>query len=134
MPALKLEVITPEKIILKTEAESVVAPGLQGYLGVLPRHAPLITPLKAGVVSYGREGSEEGRLAVSGGFLEAGAGHVIILADTAEKSADIDVERARQAKERAQRRLQERPAGLDVSRAEAALQRALARLKTAGAS
>jgi F-type H+-transporting ATPase subunit epsilon len=129
-----LEVITPEKMVLKTEAASVTAPGIQGYLGFLPRHAPLITPLKAGVVSYSREGSEGGRLAVSGGFLEAGADRVVILADTAEKSADIDIERARQAKERAQKRLQERPAGLDVSRAEAALQRALARLKTAGAS
>ncbi|NLW06640.1 MAG: F0F1 ATP synthase subunit epsilon [Clostridia bacterium] len=132
MPALMLEVITPEKIVLKTEAASVTAPGIQGYLGVLPRHAPLITPLKAGVVTYSREGSEAERLAVSGGFLEAGADRVVILADTAEKATDIDVERARQAKERAEKRLRERPANLDVARAEAALQRALARLKAAG--
>lgn len=129
---LRLEVITPERVVVKTEAGSITAPGITGYLGVLPKHAPLITPLKAGVVTYRCEGSGEERLAVSGGFLEAGPGHVVILADTAEKAAEIDVERARQAKERAEKRLRERPPGLDVARAEAALQRAIARLKTTG--
>ncbi|CEP68441.1 ATPase, F1 complex, delta/epsilon subunit [Moorella glycerini] len=133
MAPLKLEVITPERVTLKAEAESIIAPGVLGYLGVLPGHAPLITPLKAGVVTYRPEGGGEERLAVSGGFLEAGPEHVVILADTAEKAAEIDVERARQARERAARRLRERPPGLDVARAEAALQRATARLKAAGA-
>jgi len=133
MPPLHLEVITPERVILKTEAGSITAPGVLGYLGVLPKHAPLITPLKAGVVTYRREGAGEERLAVSGGFLEAGPEHVIILADTAEKAAEIDVERARQARERAKKRLRERAPDLDVARAEAALQRAMARLKTTGA-
>ncbi|KYH33610.1 F0F1 ATP synthase subunit epsilon [Neomoorella mulderi] len=133
MAPLKLEVITPERVTLKAEAESVIAPGVLGYLGVLPGHAPLITPLKAGVVTYRPEGGGEERLAVSGGFLEAGPEHVVILADTAEKADEIDVERARQAKARAEKRLRERPPGLDVARAEAALQRATARLKAAGA-
>lgn len=132
MPALKLEVITPERVVLKTEADSVIAPGISGYLGILPKHAPLITPLQAGVTIYSRQGSGEERLAVSGGFLEAGPEHVVILADTAETAAEIDVERARQAKERAEKRLLERAAGLDVIRAEAALKRAMARLKAAG--
>jgi F-type H+-transporting ATPase subunit epsilon len=133
MAPLKLEVITPERVTLKTEAEGVIAPGILGYLGILPGHAPLITPLKAGVVTYRQQGGGEERLAVSGGFLEAGPEHVVILADTAEKAAEIDVERARQAKARAEKRLRERPPGLDVARAEAALQRAVARLKAAGA-
>lgn len=132
MAPLNLEVITPEKVTLKAGVISVIAPGVLGYLGILPRHAPLITPLKAGVVTYRPEGGGEERLAVSGGFLEAGPKHVVILADTAEKAGEIDVERAREAKERAERRLRERPAGLDVARAEAALQRAVARLKAAG--
>ncbi|WP_258358834.1 F0F1 ATP synthase subunit epsilon [Moorella sulfitireducens (nom. illeg.)] len=132
MPPLQLEVITPERVTLKTEVEDVIAPGILGYLGILPGHAPLITPLKAGVVTYRRQDDGKERLAVSGGFLEAGPEHVVILADTAEKASEIDVERARQAKERAEKRLRERPPGLDVARAEAALQRAIARLKAAG--
>lgn len=130
MTALNLEVITPEKIVLKTEASSVIAPGILGYLGVLPGHAPLITPLQAGVIKFHAE--DEDCVAVSGGFLEAGANHVVVLADTAERACDIDVERALKAKERAERRLRERTPGVDIARAEAALSRALARLKAAG--
>lgn len=132
MSALILEVITPERVLLKAEVNSVIAPGILGYLGVLPKHAPLITPLQAGVVTYRCSDSQEEQLAVSGGFLEAGPEHVVILADTAEKAVEIDVERARQARERAEKRLWERPPGLDVARAEAALRRALARLRAVG--
>ncbi|AKX95235.1 ATP synthase epsilon chain [Moorella thermoacetica] len=133
MASLNLEIITPERVVLQAEAASVIAPGIQGYLGVLPEHAPLITPLQAGVVTCRRRERAEERVAVSGGFLEAGPDRVIILADTAERLEEIDVERARQARERAERRLRERPPGLDVARAEAALRRAVARLKAAGA-
>lgn len=132
MASLNLEVITPERVILKTETTSVIAPGVLGYLGIMPRHAPLVTPLQPGVVTYRCEGTETRKLAVSGGFLEAGPDRVIILADTAEKAEEIDVERALAAKERAERRLKERADDLDVERAEAALKRALARLKAAG--
>ncbi|MGI9862793.1 F0F1 ATP synthase subunit epsilon [Moorella naiadis] len=133
MAALNLEIITPERVVLQAEAASVTAPGVQGYLGVLPEHAPLITTLQAGVVTCRRQaGGEEEKLAVSGGFLEAGPDRVIILADTAERAAEIDVDRARQARERAEQRLRERPPGLDVARAEAALRRATARLQAAG--
>ncbi|MDK2821282.1 MAG: F-type H+-transporting ATPase subunit epsilon [Clostridia bacterium] len=132
MASLSLEIITPERLLLKAEVSSVKAPGSIGYLGVLPGHAPLITPLKAGVVTY-KDGGSEKKVAVSGGFLEAGATRVIILADTAEKAEEIDVERARKALERAENRLSERAPDLDVARAEAALKRAEARLKAAGA-
>ncbi len=133
MSALTLEIITPRRVLLKTEADSVTAPGVMGYLGVLPKHAPLITPLQPGVVTYSRSDIGKKRLAVSGGFLEVGPQRVVILADTAEKAAEIDVERAFRAKERAEKRLWRRLPELDIVRAEAALRRALARLKAAGA-
>ena len=132
MSAVKFEVVTPERKILGEEVESVIAPGTEGYLGVLPRHTPLLTALKPGVVNYRKVGGKVEQLAVSGGFMEAGPDKVIILADTAELSKEIDVERARLSKERAEERLKKRTPGLDVARAEAALARSLARLKAAG--
>ncbi|NLA05134.1 MAG: F0F1 ATP synthase subunit epsilon [Firmicutes bacterium] len=132
MSPVKFEVVTPERKILEEEAESVIVPGTEGYLGVLPRHTPLLTTLKPGVVSYRKVGRETERLAVSGGFMEAGPDKVIILADTAELASEIDIERARRSRRRAEERLRERPPGLDVARAEAALARSLARLKAAG--
>lgn len=129
MSSTRLEVVTPQGRILSEEVESVVAPGVEGYLGVLPRHAPLLTFLKPGVIYYRQAGSKTERLAVSGGLMEAGPDRVIILADMAELSSEIDVERARQAKERAEKRLRERPSGFDAARAEEALQRSKARLK-----
>ena len=131
MSTSKLEVVTPQKKILAVEVESVIAPGTEGYLGVLPRHAPLLAILKSGVVYYRKVGGKTEHMAVSGGFMEAGPDKVIILADMAELSAEIDIERARRAKERAEKRLRERPPGLDRDRAEKALQRSLARLKAA---
>ena len=126
-----LEVVTPERRVFREEVESIIAPGTEGYLGVLPRHSPLLTTLKPGVVQYRKDGKWE-RLAVSGGFMEAGPGRVVILADAAELPSEIDVERARRAMGRAKKRLWERPPGLDVARAEAALMRSLARLKAVG--
>ncbi|HAA34994.1 MAG TPA: F0F1 ATP synthase subunit epsilon [Firmicutes bacterium] len=134
MSTSRFEVVTPQRRILAEEVESVIAPGAEGYLGVLPRHAPLLTILKPGVVFFRKVGGKTECMAVSGGLLEAGPDKVIILADTAELSWEIDVERARRAKERAEKRLRERYAGLDVARAEFALQRSLARLKAAEGS
>lgn len=128
---LELKIVTPERVLLQTEAEAVVVPAELGYLGVLPGHAPLLSALKPGVVRYRREGQVR-RLAVSGGFMEVAANRVVVLADTAELAEEIDVARAQRAKERAVRRLRERGKGIDVLRAEMALQRALARLKAAG--
>ena len=130
--AMTLEVVTPEKISLKIEIDSMVAPATEGLLGVLYNHAPLITGLEPGVLRY-RQGNELSFLAVGTGFLEIADNVLTVLVDTAEKSTDIDVERALAAKERAQKRLRELPPGLDVHRAELALYRALARLKVAGA-
>ena len=84
MSTSKLEVVTPQRKILAVEVESVIAPGTEGYLGILPRHAPLLTTLKSGVVYYRKVGGKTERIAVSGGFMEAGPDKVIILADTAE--------------------------------------------------
>ncbi len=133
MRTSKLEVVTPQKRVLMEDVESIVAPGSEGYLGVLTRHAPLLTALKPGVLYYRKVGGKTERMAVSGGFMEAGPDKVIILADTAELSTEIDVDRARRAKERAEKRLRERSPELDVARAELALMRSAARLKAAGA-
>jgi F-type H+-transporting ATPase subunit epsilon len=132
MRTLRLEVVTPEKRVLSEEVESVIAPGAEGLLGVLPGHAPLLTSLKPGVVYYRKVGGTTERMAVSGGFMEVRSNKVIILADTAELAREIDVERARQSRDRAKKRLRERPSGLDVERAELALMRSTARIKAAG--
>lgn len=124
-----MEVVSPERLVIREEIESLIVPASGGYLGVLPGHAPLITGLVPGVVEYKAEGSTT-KMAISGGFMEVYANKATILADTAERREEIDLERAKRAKERAERRLRERAADLDVQRAELALRRALARIKT----
>ncbi len=128
---LNLEVVTPEKQVFSDEVQSIIVPAAEGYLGILPNHAPLISGLKPGVIKYRQEGKQK-LLAISGGFMEVSSNKVTILADTAERPEHIDIERARAAKERAEKRLKEKPPGLDVARAEFALQRALARLRARG--
>ncbi|MCR4419544.1 MAG: F0F1 ATP synthase subunit epsilon [Clostridia bacterium] len=127
---IQLEIITPERVVLREPVEALMVPGTEGYLGVLPGHTPLVTGLVPGVMRY-RQAGETFRLAVSGGFMEVADNRAIVLADAAERPEEIDVARAQRAKERAMKRLKERPAGLDVARAEMALRRALARLKAA---
>src|ERR1700724_321692 len=119
----KLEIVTPEKKVVDTAAEEVQIPGKNGYLGVLPGHAPLITELAVGEISY-CENSQELRLAVAWGFAE-------VLADKAERPSEIDVERARKSKERAEQRLTSGDTTVDVERALDALHRAEARLEVA---
>lgn len=128
---ITMEVVSPERLVLREEVGSLVVPAAQGYLGVLPDHAPLVTGLKPGVVKY-RVNGEVKRMAVSGGFMEVKDNKAVLLADTAERAEEIDVARAIRARERAERRLQERTADLDVARAETALQRSLARIRAAG--
>ena len=130
----RLEVVTPQRKVFVAEVESVIAPGVDGYVGILTRHAPFMTALKPGVLYYRRAGGKTEKLAVSGGFLEAGPDQIIVLADTAELAAEIDLERAHRAGERAKKRLRERPPGVDIARAERALARSFARLKAAGAN
>src|ERR1700689_5394791 len=99
----KLKIVTPEKKVVDTAAEEIQIPGKNGYLGVLPGHAPLITELAGGEITF-RAGAEEQRLAVAWGFAEVLPDKVTILAETAERPSEIDVERARKAKERAENR------------------------------
>jgi len=130
MPKIKLEIVTAERLVYSDEVDIVVAPGIDGQLGILPHHAPLVTMLQAGEVLF-RKGGEETVKAVSGGFLEVRPDRVLILADAAERVEEIDIERAEAAKRRAEEQLAARPADLDASRAQAALQRSIARLKVA---
>lgn len=127
---IQMEVVTPERHVCTLETESVVVPATEGHLGVLPNHAPLITQLGIGVVTY-KVGGQKKKMAITGGFMEVADNKMVILADTAELAEDIDVERAIAAKERAERRLREKLDDLDYARAQASLQRATARLKAA---
>lgn len=126
----QLEIVTPEKKVVETAAEEVQIPGKNGYLGVMPGHAPLITELAVGEIKY-RDPAGEQRLAVAWGFAEVLPDKVTILAETAERPSEIDVARARKAKERAEQRLRSGDPGVDVERALDALDRAEARLDVA---
>ncbi|WP_289140503.1 F0F1 ATP synthase subunit epsilon [uncultured Brevibacillus sp.] len=128
MSKMTVEVVTPERVVYSGQAEMVIARGVQGDLGILPNHMPLVSPLKIAPVRIKTEGDKEVLMAVSGGFMEVRGDKVTILAETAELPGDIDVERANAAKARAEKRLAEKYAELDVLRAERALQRAMARL------
>jgi F-type H+-transporting ATPase subunit epsilon len=127
---LTLEITTPMRMVVSEDVDEVVAPGIEGYFGVLPGHAPFLTTLGIGTVSY-RIGRDEHRLAVAGGFAEVRNDKVIILADTAERPVEIDVARAERARERAERLLSGRQEDVDFARAQAALARALTRLNVA---
>jgi len=126
----KLEIVTPEKKVVNTMAEEMQIPGKNGYLGILPGHAPLITELAVGEITY-RENSTEQRLAVAWGFAEVLRDKGTILAEAAERPAEIDVARARESKERAEQRLTSGDANVDVERSLDALQRAETRLEVA---
>jgi len=128
MPSVRLDIVTAEQAVYSDDVDTVIAPGIEGQLGILPHHTPLMTMLQPGELRVKR-GGEEFSLAISGGFLEVRPDRVIVLADAAERVEEIDVARAEEAKRRAQERLQERPPELDVARTEAALRRALARLQ-----
>jgi F-type H+-transporting ATPase subunit epsilon len=126
----QLEIVTPEKKVVDTTAEEVQIPGKNGYIGVLPGHAPLITELSVGEIIF-RENSVEQRLAVAWGFAEVLPNKVTILAESAERPSEIDVARARKAKERAEQRLTSGDTAVDVERALDALHRADARIDVA---
>ncbi len=130
----QLEIVTPEKKVVATAAEEIQIPGKNGYLGVLPGHAPLITELAVGEITY-RENAgsnlKEERLAVAWGFAEVLPNKVTILAETAERPSEIDVARAQKAKERAEQRLTSGETSVDVDRALDSLHRADTRLDVA---
>jgi F-type H+-transporting ATPase subunit epsilon len=125
-------VLTPERVVLEQRGISLVAPGSQGYLGILASHAPLITDLIPGKLTLKDEQGREQIFAVSGGFLEVSDNRATVLADAVESPDDIDIERARKARERAVERLKDTKAHWDTVRARAALLRALNRLRVAG--
>ena len=126
----QLEIVTPEKLVVKEAVEEAQIPGLGGYLGILPGHAPLITELGVGLITY-RAGGSTRTLAMAWGFAEVLQDKVTILAETAERPEEIDVGRAQKAKERAEQHLKGSDPQLDYDRAQDALQRAETRLKVA---
>jgi len=127
---LNLEIITPERRVLSESVEEVIVPGLEGELGILPLHTPLISQLKTGIITY-RQGNERKSVHVSGGFVEVLPEQVSVLSDVAERPEEIDIERARKARERAEKRLASVGEDIDFRRAELKLQRAMIRIQLA---
>ena len=130
MAGIRLDIVTAEQLVFSEDVDMVVAPGIEGQLGILPHHTPLMTMLQPGEMVVKKDG-EEIPMVISGGFLEVRPDRVIILADAAERVEDIDIARAEEARSRAQERLSQHTPGVDMAKAEAALQRALTRLKVA---
>ena len=128
MARLKLDVVTAEREVISEEVDAVVAPGVEGELGILPRHAPLVTMLQPGIMRV-RKGGEESLMAVSGGFLQVFNDRVLVLADTAERAEEIEESRADEARQRAATAVQEAGRGADSEAARLALRRSLVRLQ-----
>ncbi|MBB3868579.1 F-type H+-transporting ATPase subunit epsilon [Parageobacillus toebii NBRC 107807] len=130
MKTIKVSVVTPDGPVYEADVEMVSTKAKSGELGILPGHIPLVAPLEISAVRLKKEGKTE-YIAVSGGFLEVRPDKVTILAQAAERAEDIDVARAKAAKERAERRLQSKEDDIDFKRAELALKRAINRLNVA---
>lgn len=126
----RLEIVTAESEVYSDDVDLLVAPGREGQLGILPNHAPLLTQLEPGIMEI-RGGGESVEMAVSGGFLEVLANRVVILADTAERAEEIDIERAEAAMARAEERLANREADMDLERALQTVARSRVRLAAA---
>jgi F-type H+-transporting ATPase subunit epsilon len=128
---LTLEIVTPERLAFSGEVDSVNCPGIEGELGILPHHAPLVSTLGIGELVI-RRGGEEEFFAIAGGFLQVRPDKVVVMAETADMASEIDVQKAEEARRDAERALaegSEEPA--DLARARAALQRALLRIQVA---
>jgi F-type H+-transporting ATPase subunit epsilon len=130
MATFKLEIVTAERMVFSDDVSAVIAWGVEGQLGILPHHAPLMTMLQPGDILI-RKDKEEESFVISGGFLEVRPDKVIILADACERVDEIDIARAEEAKRRAQETMKAAPLSADAAAAEAALRRSLARLKGA---
>ena len=131
LPAkLALEIVTPDRALVREEVDEVQLPGSQGYFGVLPGHTPLLTMLKVGELWY-RIGQEKHYLAIAGGFVEVLPDRVTVLAQIAERAQEIDVARAETAKQRAEERLARPAQDIDLDRARIALTKSLVRLQVA---
>lgn len=130
MAKLSLEIVTAERLVYSADVDVVVAPGIEGQLGILPQHAPLMTMLQPGELMVKQDG-EEHSIFVSGGFLEVQGDKVTVLADTAERAEEIDIARAEEAKLRAEQRMDLPFTEADHARVQAAMLRSLMRLKVA---
>ncbi len=129
-----LEVVTPSKAVVSEEAQIVVAPGSEGEFGVLKGHTTFLTSLKVGTLRYKDASGQDKFVFINGGFAEALPNRVTLLAESAEKKENIDVDRAKQARERAEKRLTAQKEDLDFIRADAALRRAVHRLSVVNAA
>ncbi|MDY6835056.1 MAG: F0F1 ATP synthase subunit epsilon [Chloroflexota bacterium] len=130
MSALQFDIITADRVVYSQEADVIVAPGIEGELGILPGHSPLMTILKTGELVV-KKRDDEDYIAIAGGFIEVLDDKVVILADGAERAEEIDIARAEEAKRRAEDRLTTSSASSDLTRAEAALRRSLIRIRVA---
>ena len=127
-----LELVTPERLVLSEEVDEVVAPGYEGEFGVLPGHTQFLVILNIGVLWY-RKGSVIKKLALGGGFAEVTHDRVVVMADTAERADEIDLERAKRARDRAEARMKELTMDDEtLAKAQAALKRALVRMAAGG--
>ena len=130
MAPIRLEIVTAERLVYSEEIDVLVVPGVEGELGILPSHAPLLTALKPGEIRLVKDGDET-YMAVSGGFIEVLGNKATILADTAERAEEIDEERAEVALKRSEEALASGRADLDLEQALAAVRRSQARLRVA---
>ena len=129
--SFQLEIVTPEKLVVRDRAEEAQIPGASGHIGILPGHAPLITELGAGEISY-RSGSQLHRFATAWGFAEVLPDKVTVLAETVEPAEDIDVNRARQSLTEAENELKSAQTEEEVSKDLGKVRRAQARIEVAG--
>jgi F-type H+-transporting ATPase subunit epsilon len=126
-----LEIVAPSRQVVRSEhVDEVIAPGSEGEFGVLPGHTPFLTTLKVGMLSY-REGTEWHHLAVDWGYAEVGPDRIVVLAEGADRAADIDIAEARMAKERAEKMLGEKLEEKDYEKARVELMRAMIRIQVA---
>ncbi|MDQ0872198.1 F-type H+-transporting ATPase subunit epsilon [Paenibacillus sp. V4I3] len=133
MSTFLLEIVTPERKVYAEQVNMVSVKGVEGELGILPNHIPLVTPLKIAPITVKKQGSKDEIIAVNGGFMEVRKDKVVILAESAELPEQIDIDRAKAAKERAEKRIAEtKQDNVDFKRAEAALQRAVNRISVSG--
>jgi F-type H+-transporting ATPase subunit epsilon len=130
--SIELQIVTPDKLLVKEQVDEVEIPGTEGYFGVLPGHTPMLASLAVGEMWY-RKGTEKTFLSLAYGFAEVLPDRVTILASLAEKAEDIDIARAEEAKRRAEQRLQN-ARDVDYERARTALVKSLARLQVASRS
>ena len=128
---VRVEVVTAERMVYSDDVEMVIVPGVEGEMGILHNHAPLLTALQVGELRTLMEGEEVEALTVTGGFVEVQPDRVIVLADAAERTDEVDEARAEEARRRAEARLRGDKSAIDIARAEAALRRSLVRLKVA---